>query len=178
MTRPTSESVPQQMRATFDAVVALTDPFCKEHLTEEYAEQCRKLTAALCRKRPSPLQSGNLNTWAAAIVYTIGSINFLFDKSQAHYMSAADLAGAFGIAKSTAGNKSKAIRDALKIRPYDWHWSLPSRMDTHPFAWMIEVNGMIVDARRVPRDIQEEAFRKGLIPYVPAQAGQVEQDGE
>jgi hypothetical protein len=29
------------------------------------------------------------------------------------------------------------------------------------------VNGLIVDARSLPRPMQEEAFRKGLIPYVP-----------
>jgi hypothetical protein len=30
----------------------------------------------------------------------------------------------------------------------------------------------MVDARYVPREIQEEAFRKGLIPYIPEdQAG-------
>jgi hypothetical protein len=34
-------------------------------------------------------------------------------------------------------------------------------------AWFIQVNGLIVDARRAPREIQEEAFRQGLIPYLP-----------
>jgi beta-phosphoglucomutase-like phosphatase (HAD superfamily) len=34
---------------------------------------------------------------------------------------------------------------------------------------MITVDGVIVDARRVPRAIQEEAFRKGLIPYIPGE---------
>jgi hypothetical protein len=33
---------------------------------------------------------------------------------------------------------------------------------------MIQVNGLIVDARHLPRDIQEEAARKGLIPSSPA----------
>jgi hypothetical protein len=33
------------------------------------------------------------------------------------------------------------------------------------------VNGLIVDARYVPRQIQEEAFRKGLIPYIPGARG-------
>ena len=33
---------------------------------------------------------------------------------------------------------------------------------------MIQVNGLIVDARHLPRDIQEEASRKGLIPYIPS----------
>jgi hypothetical protein len=34
-------------------------------------------------------------------------------------------------------------------------------------AWMIMVNGLIVDARSLPRLIQEEAYAKGLIPYIP-----------
>jgi hypothetical protein len=35
-------------------------------------------------------------------------------------------------------------------------------------AWMIQVNDLILDARNLPRDMQEAAFRKGLIPYIPA----------
>ncbi len=165
------ESVPQQMRAVFDAVVALTDPFCTEQLNAEYAEVCRRLAAALARKRPSPLLSGSVRTWACAIVYTAGSLNFLWDRSQTPYMSASDLAAEFGIATSTAGNKSKAVRDALKIKQYDWHWALPSKLDSYPLAWMIQVDGFLVDARRMPREIQEEAFDRGFIPYLPETAG-------
>ena len=29
------------------------------------------------------------------------------------------------------------------------------------------VDGMIVDIRRMPRELQQAAFAKGLIPYVP-----------
>lgn len=155
------------MRPTFEATVALTDPFCKERLSDEYAQLCRKLTAALCRKRPSPLLSGNVSSWACAVVYTIGSLNFLFDKSQPLHMSADELSAAFGIAKSTAGNKSKGIREALRIKHLDWHWCLPSKLEEYPLAWTIEVNGLIVDARRMPQEIQEEAFRKGFIPCIP-----------
>ena len=36
-------------------------------------------------------------------------------------------------------------------------------------AWMIQVNGFVVDARRLKREVQEEAFRKGLIPYIPGE---------
>ncbi len=32
---------------------------------------------------------------------------------------------------------------------------------------MIQVNGFTLDARYLNREIQEEAFRKGLIPYIP-----------
>jgi hypothetical protein len=41
-------------------------------------------------------------------------------------------------------------------------------MDDNPMAWMIMVNGFIVDVRYMPRAIQEEAYRKGLIPYMPS----------
>jgi len=33
---------------------------------------------------------------------------------------------------------------------------------------MIQVNDLILDARHLPTEVQEEAFRKGLIPYIPA----------
>ena len=36
-------------------------------------------------------------------------------------------------------------------------------------AWMIQVNGFVVDARHLRREVQEEAFRKRLIPYIPAE---------
>ena len=32
---------------------------------------------------------------------------------------------------------------------------------------MVEVNGLIVDLRRAPREVQEIAVEQGLIPYVP-----------
>jgi hypothetical protein len=47
-------------------------------------------------------------------------------------------------------------------------WTLPSRMDRNPMAWYIMVDGFVMDARSAPRHIQEIAFNKGLIPYVPA----------
>ena len=46
-------------------------------------------------------------------------------------------------------------------------WTLPGRMGDNPMVWLIQVNGLIVDARQVSREIQEEAFRRGLIPYLP-----------
>jgi hypothetical protein len=162
-----TQKIPEKMQAIYDDVVALTDAVCKAHLNEEYAELCRQMTAKLARKRPSPLASGRTKTWAAAIAYTIGQVNFLFDKSQTPHMTAAALAEAFDVAQTTAGNKAKSIRDMLKIHMMDFDWTLPSRMDSNPLAWMISVNGLLVDARYMPREVQEIAFEKGFIPYIP-----------
>jgi hypothetical protein len=57
--------------------------------------------------------------------------------------------------------------DMLSIVQMHPEWSLPSQLDKNPMAWLIQVNGLIVDARHVPRAVQEEAFRMGLIPYIP-----------
>ncbi len=58
-------------------IAGLVDAFCKQHLNDEYADLCRKLTAKLGHKRPSPLVSGLPNTWASGIVRAIGWGNFL-----------------------------------------------------------------------------------------------------
>jgi hypothetical protein len=41
-------------------------------------------------------------------------------------------------------------------------------MDDNPYVWMLDVNGFTIDARDAPRELQEVAFGKGLIPYIPA----------
>jgi len=40
-------------------------------------------------------------------------------------------------------------------------------MDNNPMAWLISVNGFMIDARNAPRQIQELAYKKGMIPYIP-----------
>jgi hypothetical protein len=40
-------------------------------------------------------------------------------------------------------------------------------MDDNTMAWLIMVDGLILDARSLPPEIQEIAYEKGLIPYIP-----------
>ena len=159
--------IPQALRPHYDALVRLIDAVCQQHLTEEYAQVCRRLAAALCRKRPSPVTRGRLETWACGIVYAIGSVNFLFDKTQTPHLSASELCALFGVSPSTGANKAGEIRRMFRMGPLDPAWCLPSKLDDNPLAWMLSVNGVILDARHVPRAIQEEALRLGLIPYLP-----------
>jgi hypothetical protein len=171
-------AIPAAAKPAYEAIVALTDAFCREHLNEEYATLCRRLAEKLARKRPSPLQGGKPATWASGIVRTIGWVNFLDDSSQTPHMKMTDIDKAFGVGASTGQAKSKTIRTLLKMRPLDPEWTLPSRMEQNPMAWMIQVNGILVDARRMPRQIQEEAYRQGLIPYLPAESSEALADEE
>jgi hypothetical protein len=167
MAKPAGEKVPKQMQQKFEDIVRLTDAFCEKYLNDEYTEMSRQLAAALCRKRPSPLATGQAKSWACGIVHAIGMVNFLYDSSQKPYIKSSELYRTFGVGESTGQGKSKAIRDLMKMSYYNSDWCLPSRIDSNPMAWLISVNGFLMDARNAPRAIQEEAFRKRLIPYLP-----------
>jgi Domain of unknown function (DUF6398) len=156
------------MQARFDEITGLIDTFSHDHLNNEYATLCRELTATLCRKRPSPLSQGKATAWACGIIHALGMVNFLFDASQTPHVTSSQIASYFGLSPSTMQGKSKQIRDLLNMHQMDPDWTLPSKIDDNPLAWMIQVNGFVMDARHAPREIQEEAFRKGLIPYIPA----------
>jgi hypothetical protein len=160
--------IPAAARPAHDAIVALTDPFCRKHLNAEYQALCRRL-ATLARKRPSPLTRGKPEVWACAVIRVIGWVNFLDDSGNTPHMKLTAIDREFGVAESTAQGKAKGIRDLLKIRQFDSHWMLRQRIETCSPAWTIQVNGFIMDARRLRREVQEEAYRKGLIPYVPGQ---------
>ena len=159
--------IAEEVQPAFEEIAGLVDAFCREHLNDEYALLCHKLAEKLARKRPSPLLSGSPNAWASGIVRTIGWVNFLHDKSQTPYMRLSDIDACFGISESSGAAKLKAIRTMLRIHQFHHEWTLPSRMDSNPLIWMLEVDGFIVDIRDAPREVQEIAFNKGLIPYIP-----------
>ena len=162
--------VPQSMKPLFDTVSGLIDQFCRTHLNEEYSMVSQELAAALCRKRPSPLSKGKTEQWACACVYVIGSANFLHDKTQKPHMQLGKLCELFGIGKSTATTKARSIEQLMGISYLDPRWTLPSKLNDNPLVWMLNVNGFAVDIRSAPIELQEQAFQKGLIPYVPERA--------
>ena len=161
---PTREDKDESLRV----VIGLIDQFCEKHLNEEYAVLCRKLAEKLGRKRPSPLLHGSPNAWASGIVRAIGGVNFLHDKSQTPYMRSTDIDHFLGTSPSSGAAKLSAIRKMFKMYPFDPNWTLPSQLDDSPIAWMVQVNGFVLDVRQAPREVQEIAFKKGLIPYIPA----------
>src|ERR1700756_3020349 len=92
-----AKSVPRNMRATYESIIALTDAVCRSHLNDEYCELAQRMAATLCRMRTSPVSSGQPRTWACAIIYELGRINFLSDRSTQPYMTMVDVCSAFGV---------------------------------------------------------------------------------
>lgn len=83
-------------------------------------------------------------------------------------MTMAQVAAGFGVGQSTASAKAKVISAALGSRHIDPQWILPSLAAANPLIWMAQVNGLLVDLRTMPKEVQQAAFDKGMIPYVPA----------
>lgn len=163
-----SLKIPESMQVLYNEITSISDAFCKEHLNDEYSEMARKMAVTLARKRPSPLVNGQAKSWAAGILYTLGQVNFLFDKSQTPHMRADELCKKIGVSQQTACGRAQKIRDMLDIFQMHPDWTLPSRVDDNPMIWILQVNGYMVDIRRMPREVQVIAFEKGLIPYIPA----------
>ena len=160
--------IPAAMRAVAGAIIALTDEVCAGLLDEEYAILAREVVAKLARKRPSPIQSGRAPTWAGAVVYALGQVNFLFDSATKPYATADDLSAAFGVAKSTLSAKAKQVRDLTKMDYGTPEFLREAMVDASPMIWFIQVDGLIVDARQLPPQLQAQAFDLGVIPYIPA----------
>jgi hypothetical protein len=162
--RNEDRTVPPALRERVATIVAIIDLVCEQHLDGEYAVLCRTLTVRLARKRPSPLDRGDPRIWAAGVIYTVGSINFLFDKSQPPHLRADKLAEHVGVVQSTMANKSARIRSLLGLSWYEPELTRYENLEQNPFAWMVTVNDILLDARTLPDEIQAEARRLGLIP--------------
>ena len=162
-------SIPKEMQGKYNEIAALIVEFCDKKLNDDYKSLCLRLLEKLCRKRQSPLLSGRVHTWAAGIVYAIGSNNFIFDKTQKIHMTAGELVAPFGVSSSTATSKAAEIKKMFRIDYFNTEWMLPEHLENNSMIWMVKVNGLIVDIRNMPQEIQEQAFEMGIIPYVPGE---------
>jgi len=136
-------------------LIEMTAGFSNAHLDEEYKLLCEKLIRKMARKRNVPFLSGRMEIWAAAIVYAVGSINFLFDKSFEPWVNAQDISDYFGTSKSTVSQKAKLIRDMFKMGYWDKEFSTIKMKEDNPLSDMIMVNGLMVNIRSLPPEIQE-----------------------
>ncbi len=159
--------IPEKYEKVFTAVVELTDAFCEQYLDEDYRQLCEEM-AMVIYLRELPSQRDKPAGWASGIVHAVGWVNFLQDPTLSPHMTSAQVAEGFGVSQGTMMAKSRIIRDELDLMQLDPDWCLPALLKDNPLVWMLEVNGFIMDIRIAPREVQEEAYRLGLIPFIPA----------
>jgi hypothetical protein len=108
-------SVPKSMAVRYAEIAKVIEVYCDLKLNDGHKDVCLNVLAKLARKRPSPLLSGRVNTWACGIVYTVGAFNGMFDKSKPGHLVDNDVAEWFGIAKRTASNQMDKIDELLGL---------------------------------------------------------------
>ncbi len=161
-----SKALPEAIRGQAEAVLVLVDAFCERHLDAEYMQLCRRLIEKLARKRPSPLARGEAKIWAGGAIYVVGRQNFLFDPSIRPHMTVDQISHGIGVPKSTLANKAALICKVLGITRLTYDYHRRDMLARDPLPWMIEVNGLLMDARRAPPEVQAELRRRGIIPDV------------
>ena len=134
----------QHLHALQRQLTDRTAAFCGEHADTEYAGLCKKLIDKMARKRSVPFLSGRLEIWGAAIVYALGSINFLFDKSFLPHATPDTLCDHFQVSKRTVAQKAKLIRDTLKLGYFDPEFSTERMIKNNPLARLTMVDGFLV----------------------------------
>ena len=156
--------VPAAMLPLVEPMNRWIDAFCDAYLDEEYAYLSKKMLAKLARKRPSPLERGDPVIWAASVVYTVGRVNFLDDPTQTPHLTLDQFSEASEVTKSSLSRKSRVIAEAIDTREFDPEYCRRVLAAQSSTPWLVEVDGLIVDARMLPPELQAEARRLGLIP--------------
>jgi len=82
-------------------------------------------------------------------------------------MSTKELADRFGVGLSTMSGKKLEIQNALNLIRLDPNYTLASRIEENPLIWIVEISGLLMDMRSAEPEIQQAAFEKGLIPFIP-----------
>lgn len=134
----------QRLQALQRQLTQMTAAFCGEHADAEYQRLCKKLIDKMARKRTVPFLSGRVEIWAAAIVYALGSINFLFDKSFLPYATPDTLCDHFQVSKRTLAQKAKLIRDMFNLEYFDPEFSTERMAKNSPLARLTMLDGFLV----------------------------------
>lgn len=154
----------EKIKERQEQLIRLTSDFCNERINAEYGDLCEKLIQKMGRKREVPFQRGRLEIWAAAVVHTIGSINFLGDKSFEPYLTVSEIYNHFGASPSSVSQKSKLIQELFELWYYNPEFSTSKMTDNSPFNSMVLVDGFIVPVESLPEAYQQlvsEARNRG-----------------
>ena len=112
-----------------DEVKDLIESFGCSGLGQEYTGLALELCDKIGRMRKLSIQRGRTEIWAAAIIYVIARLNFLFDPESGIHFSADELCAFFGTKKSTVSSKAGLIQKTARIFIGDPDFSSPEIRD-------------------------------------------------
>ena len=145
----------REIKERENKLLEMTGMFCSQKLDDDYFQLSEKLIKKMGRKREVPFKRGKLEIWAAAVVYAIGSVNFLFDKSFEPYVTAQEISDYFGAKKSSVSNKAAQIREMFDLTMFDDEFATERMNERNPFNDLVMVDGLVVPLSSIPENLQE-----------------------
>lgn len=130
-------------------IKSLFNSYCKKHLDNDYLNLCNKVFEDLIKEDEQIFKRGKAEIWAASVVWSVGSINFLGDKSFEPYATLADVCSFFNANTSTVGQKASKIKDLLDISIWDSRYQLPDSSIGNFLDSLVMTNEGFI----VPKDI-------------------------
>ena len=92
-----------------DEIFEKIKPFCENYLNDELTGYAQALLLTVQKNRRLNIFRGDLNSWAAAVVYAIARLNFLFDRDDAHYVTPELICDYFNTEKKATMSKADHI---------------------------------------------------------------------
>ncbi len=115
------------------------------------------------------LRAGKRGGWIAGILYALRKVNGAGRGPHAWFPDTAAVCEALGVSQQTMERRGKEIYAALLLEEFEPRFVLAGVLRDEAVFWtQTTPDGRTVDLRTLPRELQEEAVRAGVIPYVPA----------
>jgi transposase-like protein len=166
--------VPEERQPRFQEIVALTDRFCVEHLTDEYLFVCRLLATDIFQ-HDAPVERGKAESWACGIVHIIAQVNYLMFQDSDPRLAAEQIHNAFGVSSGTMYKWSRQIREGMQISDVDERFIVPSARESHPgllaLADLEEMQRLVGAASPRPEDIIA-----GFLANIAGRGGEAESE--
>ena len=156
-------------------IKALAAAFGEHRLNETYTGFALTLCDAAAACAELNLNRGRTEIWAAAMVYAIAQLNFLFSVETPNHLSGDELCRWFGVKKTTVAQKAQKIRSALGLFHDDERFCAPQITRffqfaedehgfIHPIADLSAENGLACPPLRAPETGPEAAAPAALEP--------------
>jgi hypothetical protein len=122
-------------------IKGLITTFGDQRLHDIYTGFACSLCDAAAGSDQLNLHRGRIEIWAAAIVYAIAQLNFLFSPETPHHLTPDELCNWFKVKKGTIGSKAASIRYTLDLFFDDERFCAPHVISA--FQFIEDENGFI-----------------------------------
>jgi len=136
-------------RSKQSKILGLVEEYSAQHFDEELTGYALELIEEVWESPQLDLSRGKSTIWAAAIVYVIARVNYLFEKENPLFNSVDELCIFFKVNKSTVGNKASHIQKILNISHGDKFYTRPEISTM--FEYYETEEGFVIPASMIDR---------------------------